>query len=80
LLKHLPADATVVGIVRNILKLIQTFGNNSHNLYFVSKFSNSKGFSSDFPKLALCSLQLKNWFDWSQNALFAVPKIHSCSC
>jgi len=30
LLKNLSADATVSGIVKNILKLIQTFGNNSH--------------------------------------------------
>jgi len=30
LLKHLSADATVAGIVTNILKVIQTFGNNSH--------------------------------------------------
>jgi len=30
LLKDLSADATVAGIVQNILKLIQTFGNNSH--------------------------------------------------
>jgi len=29
LLKNLSADATV-GIFKNILKLIQTFGNNSH--------------------------------------------------
>jgi len=30
LLKNLSADATVAGIVKNILKLIQTFENNSH--------------------------------------------------
>ena len=30
LLKNLSTDATVAGIVKNILKLIQTFGNNSH--------------------------------------------------
>ena len=30
LLKHLSADATVAGIFKNILKLIQAFGNNSH--------------------------------------------------
>jgi len=30
LLKNLSADATVAGIVKNILKLTQTFGNNSH--------------------------------------------------
>jgi len=30
LLKDFSADATVAGIVKNILKLIQTFGNNSH--------------------------------------------------
>jgi len=30
LLKNLSADATVAGIVTTILKLIQTFGNNSH--------------------------------------------------
>jgi len=30
LLKNLSADATVAGIIKNILKLIQTFGNNSH--------------------------------------------------
>jgi len=30
LLKNLSADATVAGIVNNIVKLIQTFGNNSH--------------------------------------------------
>ena len=30
LLKDLSADSTVAGIVKNILKLIQTFGNNSH--------------------------------------------------
>jgi len=30
LLKNLSADATVAGIVKNILKIIQTFGNNSH--------------------------------------------------
>jgi len=30
LLKNLSADATVAGIVKNHLKLIQTFGNNSH--------------------------------------------------
>jgi len=30
LLKNLSADATVARIVKNILKLIQTFGNNSH--------------------------------------------------
>jgi len=30
LLKNLSADAIVAGIVNNILKLIQSFGNNSH--------------------------------------------------
>jgi len=30
LLTNLSADATVAGIVKNIFKLIQTFGNNSH--------------------------------------------------
>jgi len=30
LLKNLSTDATVDGIVNNIVKLIQTFGNNSH--------------------------------------------------
>ena len=30
LLKNLSADSTVAGIVKNILKIIQTFGNNSH--------------------------------------------------
>jgi len=30
LLKNLSADATVAGIVKNILMLKQTFGNNSH--------------------------------------------------
>jgi len=30
LLKNLSTDATVAGIVKNILKLMQTFGNNSH--------------------------------------------------
>jgi len=30
LLKNLSADATSAGIVKNILKIIQTFGNNSH--------------------------------------------------
>jgi len=30
LLKNHSADAIVGGIVKNILKLIQTFGNNSH--------------------------------------------------
>jgi len=30
LLKNLSADTTVAGIVTNILKVIQTFGNNSH--------------------------------------------------
>jgi len=30
LLKNLSVDVTVAGIVKNILKLIQTFGNNSH--------------------------------------------------
>jgi len=30
LLKNLSVDATVAGIVKNILKLTQTFGNNSH--------------------------------------------------
>jgi len=30
LLKNHSADATVAGIVKNILKLIQPFGNNSH--------------------------------------------------
>jgi len=30
LLKNLSADATVAGIVRNILNVIQTFRNNSH--------------------------------------------------
>ena len=49
------ADATVAGIVSNILKLIQTLGNNSYHLYSVHKFSNSEGFSSGFKKLALCT-------------------------
>jgi len=30
LLKNLSADATAAGIVKNIFKLIQTFGNNLH--------------------------------------------------
>jgi len=30
LLKNLSADSTVAGIVKNILKLMQTFGYNSH--------------------------------------------------
>ena len=30
LLKNLSEDATVVGIIKNILKIIHTFGNNSH--------------------------------------------------
>jgi len=30
MLKNLSADASVAGIVTNILKLIQTFGNNSN--------------------------------------------------
>jgi len=30
LLKNLSVDATVAGIVKNILKIIQRFGNNSH--------------------------------------------------
>jgi len=33
LLKNLSADATVAGIVKNILKLIQTFGNNSRKTH-----------------------------------------------
>jgi len=30
LLKNLSADVTVAGIIKKILKIIQTFGNNSH--------------------------------------------------
>jgi len=30
-LKNLSANATAAGIIKNILKLLQTFGNNSHN-------------------------------------------------
>jgi len=36
LLKNLSADATVVEIVKDILKLIQTFGNNSHTSHMAA--------------------------------------------
>ena len=32
-------DATVAGIVNNILMIIQTFKYSSHNLYFVNKLA-----------------------------------------
>ena len=51
LLKNLSADATVAGIVRNILKLIQTFGNNSHGSH-----------SSDHCFKAFCRNNVNGWF------------------
>ena len=55
MLNDLSAYATLAGIVNNILKLTQTFGNISQSLQSVNKLNNSKGFSSGFPKFTLCT-------------------------